>query len=501
MAHVTHLVLTPIATRRHTGAIIKVIKVDVSDRAALAEVLASLRAEAPIVGVFHLAGLTDDELMSKLDRPRFERVVAPKIQGTWNLHALTLQDRATLRYFVMYSSVAALLGSPGQANYSSGNAFLNGLARARTAVGLPVTCVNWGPLGKVGMMSHKPKLQEQMEQQGVFTISPKQMLWGLRLIMARDLIAAQDPDPARARVAYTSAMLHVDWARYLRVNTTAGQSRRFAAVGGGAASALSASAQALRAQVAAAPTPEARVELIVDALRRLISAVTGLAATADAIPLEKPLNELGLDSMVAVELRARMEQELGATIPIVVIIQGASVRGVATKVLTQIAPDAKDAAASKGNAAVAAEGPATSTLQVLYTPPAGAPARPPLAIVPMAGGAAAGYSALAKLVGPALGCAVWAFEDPALFSTGPVDVFPTSAPPPPPPSLCGCCWHDVGALCEQAPYVFGLCASCVSGAHVQDVGHGASLSAGPHRSAAERALRARRPQRGRLRRL
>ncbi|KAJ4461522.1 putative 6-deoxyerythronolide-B synthase EryA1 [Paratrimastix pyriformis] len=403
-----------LATMRHTCPHIEVIKVDVSSRAELAPVLARLRADAPIVGVYHLAGLTDDELIHKLDRPRFERVVSPKIQGTWNLHVLTLAD--PLEAFVMFSSVAALLGSPGQANYSSGNAFLNGLARARRAAGMPVSCFNWGPLGKVGMMAANPKLQAQMEQQGVHTITPKQMLWAMRRVMARDLLRSQSKDASLARQEPTTAMVVIEWEKWLRINTVAGQSARFEAVGGGSGmGALSQSARELRERVRAAADEKAKMALISTALRGLVAGVTGLPNTEEAIPLDKPLNELGLDSMVAVELRARMELEIGATIPIVVIIQGGSLEGVAQKVLLQVAPPVK-AAGQKEMTEAEKAALEHSSMQQVATLPKDVPALSPVVFVCMAGGTAANYSTLARKLCTKLGRPVWAMENPALFS-------------------------------------------------------------------------------------
>ena len=106
----------------------------------------------PLRGVVHAAGVLEDGLLSRQTPDQFARVLAPKSAGAWNLHQLTL--RQPLDFFVMYSSAAALLGSPGQANHMAANAFLDGLARLRRAAGLPAVSIGWGAWSEIGAAEH-----------------------------------------------------------------------------------------------------------------------------------------------------------------------------------------------------------------------------------------------------------------------------------------------------------------------------------------------------------
>ena len=105
----------------------------------------------PLRGMVHAAGVLDDGILLRQTRSRFETVMASKVQGAWNLHTLTAVQEPPLDFFVMFSSVASLFGSPGQANYAAGNAFMDALAHHRQALGLPALSINWGPWAESGM--------------------------------------------------------------------------------------------------------------------------------------------------------------------------------------------------------------------------------------------------------------------------------------------------------------------------------------------------------------
>ena len=105
----------------------------------------------PIRGIIHAAGILDDGVLAKQSWPRFESVMAPKVRGAWNLHRLTLPRN--LDFMVYFSAAAAIIGSSGQGNYAAANAFLDALAHARKAMGLPALSINWGIWAEVGMAS------------------------------------------------------------------------------------------------------------------------------------------------------------------------------------------------------------------------------------------------------------------------------------------------------------------------------------------------------------
>lgn len=150
-----------VAELRDKGIGVTPIAVDVADRDALAAALSHLRAHTmPIAGVFHLAGALADGPLLQLDGRALDTVFRPKVDGAWNLHELTAEDPLDL--FVLYSSAASVLGSPGQSNYSAGNAFLDSLAAYRVGLGLPALAVSWGPWAEVGMAGHGTALQRRL---------------------------------------------------------------------------------------------------------------------------------------------------------------------------------------------------------------------------------------------------------------------------------------------------------------------------------------------------
>ncbi len=139
-----------LAEIEQAGVRVAVRRCDVSNRTEVAELLASIRDEMPVLrGVFHLAGVLDDGVLREQTRERFDRVMAAKVLGAWNLHELTAD--LALDQFVLFSSAASLLGSPGQGNYAAANAFLDALAHHRRAEHRPALSVNWGSWAEVGM--------------------------------------------------------------------------------------------------------------------------------------------------------------------------------------------------------------------------------------------------------------------------------------------------------------------------------------------------------------
>ncbi|WP_342776519.1 beta-ketoacyl reductase, partial [Streptomyces diacarni] len=131
-----------VAELEGAGAWVEVAACDVADHDALAELLAAIPAEYPLTGVFHTAGVLEDATLGSLSSAGLARVLRPKVDAAWNLHELTRD--AGLSAFVLFSSIAGTLGTPGQANYAAGNTFLDALAQHRHARGLPAVSLAWG---------------------------------------------------------------------------------------------------------------------------------------------------------------------------------------------------------------------------------------------------------------------------------------------------------------------------------------------------------------------
>ncbi|MFP1155715.1 SDR family NAD(P)-dependent oxidoreductase, partial [Mycobacterium sherrisii] len=177
------------------GAQVSVVACDVADRVAVAELIAGLPARFPLRGVFHAAGVLDDGLIGSLSADRVDAVLRAKVDGAWNLHELT-RDR-DLSAFVLFSSMAGIVGSPGQGNYAAANSFLDALAAARRAQGLPGLSVAWGLWEQAsGMTAHLDERDKaRMSRIGLAPMATEQ---ALRLLDAAML--TEQPTMVAARI-------------------------------------------------------------------------------------------------------------------------------------------------------------------------------------------------------------------------------------------------------------------------------------------------------------
>ncbi|EMN1932304.1 SDR family NAD(P)-dependent oxidoreductase, partial [Burkholderia ambifaria] len=143
------------ALREATGLRVDYRACDIADRDALAALFADAARDGPLRGIFHCAGVLADGAFATLDDGAFERVARAKVLGSWNLHQLS--RGLDLDAFVLYSSLASLLGSAGQANYAAANGFMDQLARSRRALGLPALSLNWPGWDGVGMAARNAR--------------------------------------------------------------------------------------------------------------------------------------------------------------------------------------------------------------------------------------------------------------------------------------------------------------------------------------------------------
>jgi NAD(P)-dependent dehydrogenase (short-subunit alcohol dehydrogenase family)/acyl carrier protein len=318
---------------RQQGADVRTWQVDVADRDQLAAIFDTMKTTLPpLRGIIHAAGVLDDGVIVQQDRARFEKVFGPKVQGAWNLHLLT--QSLPLDFFVLFSSTSAVLGSVGQSNYAAANAFMDALAHDRRARGLPALSINWGAWAEVGMATALDERDKRrLQRSGFGLIAPHaglQMLAQLLRSNHTQLIAVPIDWPQLLQAIGPEHIppLLSDRARQVQVTQTARSVRVREDRG------VSNAPNDWQQQLAAA-APERRAELIVNYLRRQVARVMGVRA-AEALSLDQPLNDLGLDSLMAVEMKNHIESDLGVVVPMVKLLQGPSVAQLAAHVMAQV---------------------------------------------------------------------------------------------------------------------------------------------------------------------
>ncbi|MFD8939943.1 SDR family NAD(P)-dependent oxidoreductase [Streptomyces sp. NPDC059578] len=299
------------------GCAARVVACDVSDREQLAAVLAAV--ERPLTGVVHTAGVLDDGLVESLTAEQIDRVMRPKVDAAWHLHDLTAG--ADLSAFVVFSSVAALMGSPGQGNYAAANAALDALAASRQASGLSATSLAWGLWSEVGGMSGELGAAElaRLERTGMSALSPSRglELFDLALGTREALLAPVQLDPAALRAQGRAGLLPTLLSGLVPVPV------RRAETGGSLAQRIAGLAGADRERI------------VQDAVRDQVAAVLGHASSA-AIDMDRAFKELGFDSLSAVELRNRLTQATRVRLPATLIFDHPTPAAVALLLLSEI---------------------------------------------------------------------------------------------------------------------------------------------------------------------
>ncbi|MGQ0836941.1 SDR family NAD(P)-dependent oxidoreductase [Actinokineospora sp.] len=311
------------------GAEVTVAACDVTDRAALAGLLAAIPAAHPLTAVVHTAGVLDDGLVGSLTPRRLAEVLRPKVDAAWHLHELTREH--DLAAFILYSSVSGVMGAPGQGNYAAANAFLDALAQHRRELGLQATSLAWGAWSPDGGMTSTLSAADldRMERSGMPPLSPTQ---GLALFDAA--IAGDDAVvvPVRINAAELRAQRLIPPVLKGLVTGT----RRAAAATGQSTTSLRGRLKELDAA--------AREDLLRDLVVQRAAILLGHGDAA-AIDPERNFLELGLDSLIAVELRNQLGDLVGLRLPSSVIFDSRTPAQLARWLQAELAdqPDSRNA--------------------------------------------------------------------------------------------------------------------------------------------------------------
>jgi acyl transferase domain-containing protein/thioesterase domain-containing protein/nucleoside-diphosphate-sugar epimerase len=368
-----------VAAMRAMGTNVAVLSGDAADAQSLAAALSRLPQQSPpLRGVIHAAGVLADGILSEMTLDQLERPMGPKVRGAWNLHAATLDE--PLDFFVMFSSIASVLGSPGQANYAAGNAYLDALAHARRLQGLPGTAINWGPWAGSGMAAEAGR-SEQVKSRGMALVEPQQGLDLLGKIL-------------RTNVAQV-AVMDAQWADMLRLLG----SRRPALLAdvaaeieqSGGANADSRIDHVFRNQLLQADE-STRQSLVGDFIQHELARIIGVEPAT--LITDQPLSTFGLDSLLALELKNNLESKLDFTLPMAKLMEGPSIATLAAETSRLLAA-ADSAAAVAQRAAGKVEEEWTPLLALRPTG-----SRPPLVLLPALGGDVRCYAELTQQLGP-----------------------------------------------------------------------------------------------------
>ncbi|AFE09963.1 malonyl CoA-acyl carrier protein transacylase [Corallococcus coralloides DSM 2259] len=317
-----------LALLEEQGARVELHATDVSDTAAVARLIARLdEGTAPLAGVFHAAGVLADAVIPNQDWKQFETVLSPKVQGAWNLHRAV--GGRKLDCFVLFSSIAGVLGSPGQSNYGAANAFLDQLAHHRRQAGLAGLSVAWGLWAGSGMAA---QLREQDLER--YASSGLRMLDRIEAFHALELLMSQDVGQA--------VVLPVDWEAFCRQFPGGNVPSFYARVRTGAQVRTEAGQLASRLRAAA---PEERFALLCEDLKALVGTV--LRAAPEGLDEQSTVRDLGIDSLMGVELRNGLERRLGVSVPAALLLRGPSLAELAQSCLSLLGLAAPEAEAPR----------------------------------------------------------------------------------------------------------------------------------------------------------
>ncbi|MCB8984307.1 MAG: type I polyketide synthase [Ardenticatenaceae bacterium] len=290
---------------RKAGANVVVAQADIAQAEEVQRLLERAAEMPPLRGVVHAAGVLADGRLRNQSWPQYEAVMAAKVLGSEHLHRLT-QD-LPLDFFVCFSAGAALLGSPGQVNYSAANAYMDGLAQARKAAGLPALSINWGAWADVGMAAGvDARTRAQWQASGIELIPPQE---GVALMF--QLL----PQPA-AQVA----VLPMNWARLGQQGGERPFLRKLLTVS--ASATAGGREETILDQLAEAPASE-RLDLLQAYVQRQVAQVLGLSQMPDP---QQGLTDIGMDSLMAVELSNRLRAGIGQPLPTTLAFEYPTIR-------------------------------------------------------------------------------------------------------------------------------------------------------------------------------
>jgi yersiniabactin nonribosomal peptide synthetase len=315
-----------LAELKNKGAVVEIFQADVANISELRPVFDKIRQNMPpLKGVFHFAGVLDDGMLYQQNWDRFVKVMKPKVTGAWNLHLLTKELDPD--HFVLFSSAASLLGSYGQGNYASANAFMDALAHYRHHCGLPALAVNWGLWADSGMVKQLSQADlRRWEERGIGLIEPGQGFDILEYFL-------------RQGVAH-SMVFPVDWSQYVRYTPGAAAKGLFSQLvptgplQPGEEKTIDQARTSILEHIKGLPE-DRKTEAVFNHIKSHISEVMQ-SDSPGGIDADKSLMELGLDSLMITELRTSLRKDFSIDLPFTEFLQEPSVKELSNNITNQL---------------------------------------------------------------------------------------------------------------------------------------------------------------------
>ncbi len=303
---------------------------DVSDQSALTRLISEIQNEIPpLKGLVHAAMVLDDGLIRNMSQRQLIKVMTPKINGAWNLHKVTKD--INLDFFVMYSSATTYVGNPGQANYVAANSYLESLAHYRKSAGLAASYVAWGAISDVGYLARNQETKDALQSRlGGHALNSDQALKLLEKIILSDKVGA--------------AVIDLDWSVIQRVMPAASAAKyeELQRMVKASDSDHFEDIQTLIANMDKAEIQNLVVDLLLDEIEQI------LRLPREKLDTEKSIFDLGMDSLMGMELVLAIEERFAVKLPVMALTEGANILRIAERITAQLAPDDDTQSAANG---------------------------------------------------------------------------------------------------------------------------------------------------------
>ena len=313
---------TAIAEMKAGGTDVQVERADVGQRAQVEELIGRIQTDGPpLRGVFHAAMVLDDAFLKDMQQEKFNRVLAPKVSGMLNLYHHTREMK--LDFFVSFSSISALIGNRGQANYVAANYFLDEFSKFTRSKGFPAISINWGVLQDSGILARNNELAKLFEQEGIFGLSNRTALTALDRILTAGSVQA--------------GVFDIDWERWGQANNRVSQTSRFRRIvnsssnSGGAG--INQNMMHWLEILEGNPEPESN-ERIAEAARIGLAKV--LRLPPEKIGMDQKLDGLGIDSLILLELSLSIRDTFGIDISAAELFKQPTITSLSHEIISRL---------------------------------------------------------------------------------------------------------------------------------------------------------------------